>query len=47
MQVFHYREEKYISKYKFQIEVFCQSLLLLQKRKWRKMGIRLFATRFS
>ena len=33
MQVFHYQEEKYISKYKFQREDFCQSLLLLQSRK--------------
>ena len=38
MQVFHYQEEKYISKYKFQRGVFCQSLLLLQNRKMVKNG---------
>ena len=38
MQVFHYQEEKYISKYKFQREVFLPVFITVTKQKMVKNG---------
>ena len=39
MQVFHYQEETYISKYKFQREVFLPVFIAVTKQKMVKNGV--------
>ena len=39
MQVFHYQEEKYISKYKFQREVSLPVFITVTKQKMVKNGV--------